>query len=236
MNASGKWAKRSVWLTLTAVLTVGCNPLTVPFLLFHGEPKIPAEYPLRPKDKDEAKHDKKEEITVLVLCHTRPGVTFELAGADRELTSMIAKKLPEVAKESKDEVAVVPAAQVDKFKMANPNWKYMPAVAIGKKLKADYVIEIDLGSVSLYQAGSGSMVYEGRAEVTVDVYDVAAGAGEAKHHYVHPYTYPKTGLIAASDKPPSRFKMEFLEQLAQELVFKHMEHKQGMEIATGRPQ
>jgi hypothetical protein len=86
----------------------------------------------------------------------------------------------------------------------------------------------------VYQPGSGNLVYEGRAEVSVDVYDATKPVGEPKHRYVHPYTYPKTGMIAASDVPLSKFKMMFLDKLAGELVLKHIDHKPSEGIAADR--
>lgn len=232
MTRTGKWAKRGVWLTLAAVLTIGCNPITLPFVLFRPEPKMPAEYPLRPKEGE--LKDKDEELNVLLLCHHNPGIAYEFAGADRELTSMLAKRMEALALESKDTIKVVPPAQVDKFKMANPNWRGLHATAIGKQLEADYVIEIHVGNVNVYQPNSGKQIYEGRAEVTVDVYGVEEGVAEPKHRYILPYTYPKTGMIASSDVPPSRFKQLFLERMALELARKHVDYKAGDGILSER--
>jgi hypothetical protein len=66
------------------------------------------------------------------------------------------------------------------------------------------------------------------------VYSVADGVAEPKHRYVLPYTYPKTGMIASSDVPPSRFKQLFLERLALELARKHVEYKAGDGILSER--
>ena len=232
MTATGKWAKRGVWATLAAVLTIGCNPITLPFVLLRPEPKLPAEYPFRPKEGDLSK--KSEELKVLILCHQSNGMTIEFAGADRELASVLAKRMPQVAKVCDDELTVIPPTQVDKFKMSNPNWRYMHATAIGKQLGADYVMEVHLGNVNVYQPGSGHLIYQGQAEVAVDVYEVAAGETEPKHRYVYPFIYPKTGLIAAGDKPLRAFKMEFFDRLALELVNKHIDHKPSDGIAAER--
>lgn len=232
MNRTGNWAKRGVWLTLAAVLTIGCNPITLPFVLFRPEPKMPAEYPLRPKEGE--KSDKDTEIKVLLLCHHTSGIAYEFAGADRELASMLAKRMTALATECKDNLTVIQPAEVDKFKMSNPNWRYMHATAIGKQLEADYVIETHVGNVNVYQPNSGKQIYEGRAEVAVDVYAVEDGVAEPKHRYVLPYTYPKTGMIASSDVPPSRFKQLFLERLALELARKHVEYKAGDGILSER--
>lgn len=230
MNASAKWASRVVWIALVGVLSIGCSPLQTIAFIFARDDKVPAEYPLRPKEGP--KHDKHELITVLVLADKSNGAIFEFAGADRELSSMLAKRLPEEAKTNDEKITVVSPAQVDKFKMANPTWKTMHPTMIGKKLGADYVLDVSMSHMNIYQPGSANQIYEGRAEVAVDVYDVSAGQGEPKHRYVHPYTYPKTGMIAVGDLPVSRFKMLFLERLALELARKHTDYKVSAGIAS----
>jgi len=232
MSATGKWAKRAVWATFAATLTIGCNPLQTAAFIFHKDDKLPAQYPFRPKDGPT--HDKDVELKILVLSHQRPGLNYEFAGADGELTTMIAKLIPVMAKENKEKLAVIPPAQLATFKTANPNWSKLPAATIGKKLGADYVLEVHLGNVSVYQPGSGNQIYEGRGEVFVDVYDVAAGAGVPLHKTVLQYTYPKTGMIAAGDVPLSRFKQQFLERLAIEISEMHIDHAASDGIAAGR--
>lgn len=230
MDASGKWAKRGVWLTLAAVIAIGCNPITLPFVLLRTEAKIPAQYPLRPKEGP--KHGKDEEIKVLVLASMAPGaVTPEFAGSDRELAAAIAKKLPEVGKANKEVFTVVPPHQLDTFKMQNPNWRGLRAAAIGKKLGADYVIEVTLGGLQMYQPGALNQIYEGKAQVAVEVSDTTAERGEAKYSY--PFTLNHPGFPRPADAmSPSQFKLEFLDKLAQEIVFRHVDHKAAEGIAA----
>lgn len=230
-SKSGRWLKRGVWAALAAVLAVGCNPLTTIGFLLHRDDPLPAPYPLRPKEGEKSKKD--EEVKVLVLCGHSPGVAFEFAGADRELAAMLAKRVPELAKENKDKVAVVPPAEFDKFKAKNPNWRSLDAGKLGKALGADYVMDVTVGNVNLYQPQSGKRVYEGRAEVEVDVYDVtAAPADGPMHKYTHPFVFPKTGMMVVEDVPVSRFKQMFLERLALELARKHIDYKAGVGIAA----
>ncbi|HEX4607072.1 MAG TPA: hypothetical protein VH092_02620 [Urbifossiella sp.] len=223
MDATGKWVKRGVWLTFAAVLTIGCNPITLPFVLLRTEAKIPATYPLRPKEGP--KKDKDEEIKVLILASMAPGsTTLEFAGSERELAAAIAKKLPEVAKASKEEFSVIPMGKLDSFKQSNVNWRSMRAGAIGKRLGADYVIELSLSGLQMYQPGSLSSIYEGKAQVTVEVTDTAETSGEVKYHYVHSFGHP--GFPRAVDSmPQAQFKLEFIEKLSTDIVFKHVDHK-----------
>jgi hypothetical protein len=228
MNRTGKWAKRAVWLTLAAVLSFGCSPLTTIAFLLHKDDKLPAEYPLRPKDKDAPK---KETITVAILSSQQgTGGDPEFARVDRQLAGELAKTLPEFAKPTKQKIEVVPPSKVDQFKSNNRNWRAMRASEIGKKLGADFVLDIALTGITIYQPGSANQIYEGRAEVSVDVYDVNDTTGEPTH-YIHPFVYPKTGFRDATSVPPSRFRMEYVSQLARELALKHVEHPPSTGIA-----
>jgi hypothetical protein len=229
MDATGKWARRGVWLTLAAVLAIGCNPITLPFMLLRSEAKIPAQYPLRPKEGP--KHDRDEEIKVLILASMSPGsATPDFVGSDRELAAAIARKLPEIGKENKEVYTVISPRQVDTFKTQNPGWKTMSAAKIGKKLGADYVIELSLGGLQLYQPGTNNLLYDGQAQVSVELTDTADPTAEPKR-YVHSFRHP--GYPRSADSmPPAQFKLEFMDKLARDLVFYHIEHKAAEGLAA----
>lgn len=228
MNRTGKWAKRAVWLTLAAVLSFGCSPLTTIAFLLHKDDKLPAEYPLKSKDKDAPK---KEKVTVAILTMQHGnGGSLEFAQADRQLASELAKVLPEFAKPTKQQIEVVPPSKVDQFKATNRNWRSMRASEIGKKLGADFVLDISLSNIVIYQPGSANQIYEGRAEVSVDVHDVTDTTGEPMH-YIHPFVYPKTGFRDATSVPLSSFRLQYVGQLARELALKHVEHPPSSGIA-----
>lgn len=235
MNAS-KWAKRAVWATLVTVFAVGCNPLTTIAFIFHRDAKVPAMYPMPPKD-DESTGKKREDVKVAVFCHFAQTMPPDFATADRDLAGLIAKKCPELLKESgsKTKLEFVNPSEVEAFKRANPAWKSMHPTAWGKKLGADYVMEVSLGGMQIYQPRSNNQIYEGRADVTVDVYDVEKPREAPLHNYVHAYTFPK-GMVRSVDAIPnvSQFKQLYLDTLAVELLLKHVEHKPSTDIAADR--
>jgi hypothetical protein len=229
-NQLSKWARRTVWMTFAAVLTIGCNPLSTISFLTQSDPVRPAEYPL--EYKTGPKKDK--EVVVALFISSAPGIGPVFAGSEGKLASDIAKKLPEMAKEAKQKIAVLDPALVNKFKMMNPTWKSMHPSEWAKKLQVDFVLDIHLEKMTLYQPGSLNQLYEGRAEVTVDAFDVEAGAGEPKYSYTLPFSYPHTGILDATTIPQNRFKQDYLEHLASEISMKHAIHKQGSGIADDR--
>jgi hypothetical protein len=226
-NQLGKWAGRAVWFTLAAVFTLGCNPLSTISFLTQSDPTKPAEYPL----VFEKGPKKGKEVVVAVFVSSAPGIGPVFAGSEGKLASDIARKLPEMAKENKQKLVVIDPAQVNQFKMRNPTWKQMHQSEWGKKLNVDFVLDIQLDKMSLYQPGSLNQLYEGSADVTVDVYDVDAGPAEPKYNYVYVFKYPRAGMQDATTIPVTRFKQEYLEHLAAEISMKHVTHKQGSDIA-----
>ncbi len=239
MNRSNarKWACRVVWGTTIAVMAIGCNPLNLAAFMFARDEKMPAPYPLT-FDKEGPKKDK-DEVVVVLLPHLAPGVSREFVTADRELVEKLARVLPELAKENKDKkkIRVISPTQVDKFKMANPHWKQMPAGEIGQKLGADYVLEIELDQMRLYQPNTASeRIYEGRAEISVSIYEIKAEGGDLKDRYPLSFSYPRgIGMVrSASSLSESEFKKGYMEQLAFEIAQMHTDHKPSNSIANGR--
>jgi hypothetical protein len=229
MTRTGKWARRAVWGTLAVVLTIGCNPLATIGFLTYKDPVQPARCPFVPKEG--AKKD--DEITVALFVSQGSGQSFDFAGAEQTIASEMARKIPELAKENKQNVTVIPTSKVNQFKFKNPTWKDMHASAWGKALGVDYVLEVHLDKMSLYQQGSRNQLFEGRAEVSVFMYDVSEGVAEPKS-YVYPYSFPKTGFRDATSIPLGTFKKAFLERLALELAQQHIDHKTRSGIAEDR--
>src|SRR5438309_453888 len=131
-NRTGKWAGRAaVWLTLLGVLAIGCSPLQTAAFIFHRDQKLPAEYPLRPKDKD-----KDKELVVLIMTQFSPGQAYDVfsVGAEKELAARMAQDLLECAKADKQKMVVVPQSKLDVFKSKHPEWKAMRPADIGKML------------------------------------------------------------------------------------------------------
>jgi hypothetical protein len=125
---------------------------------------------------------------------------------------------------------------INKFAMKAPNFVRMHPCEWGWHLGADYVVTVHLDKMSLSETAPGSKtpVYEGRAEVEVDIFDAALGPVQPKYHYVLPFKYSSTELIDAAAIPVNRFKKDFLERLAVEISLKHFRHKVSEEFAQDK--
>lgn len=238
MNRSnaGKWACLAVCVVAVAVFSIGCNPLNLAAFMFARDEKMPAPYPLT-FDKEGPKKDK-EEVVVLLLPHLAPGTPREFVTADRELADKLARALPEMAKENKDKlkVRVISPMQVDKFKMANPQWRQMSAGELGEKLDADFVLEIELSQMRLYQPNTGTeRIYEGRAEISVSIHEVTAEGSVFKDRYPLSFAYPTDRMVrSASAVSASEFKKGYMESLARKIALQHVDSKRGIGVTDGQ--
>jgi hypothetical protein len=221
--------RRASWLaSLFAILSFQSCNTTWQGLVGDDVYKV-VEYPLVFKEGPK----KGKEVVVALYVDTAPGIGPQFADCGETLATDLAKKLPEMARVNKEKLLVLDPALVNTFKIKNPSWKQMPPREWGKMLGADFVLDIQIGKMSLYQPETRNKLYEGQADVTVDVYDVDSGFGDPKFEYILSYKYPR-GLraIDVGSIPQSRFKQDFLEHLATEICNKHVEHKLSSGIAA----
>ena len=198
----------------------GCTPGALGFL-FRGDGKKPPEYPLTPLKN----HDSKE-IRVVVMANSGANMTYEFAGVEREVASQTGKKLVEGTKEEKNPVKIIRPEDVDKFKMQNPTWKIMHPCRVAQQLNADYLIDISITGIGLYQPNSANSLYEGWATADVSVYE--AGTEAFRWQYFHKSTQSQT---PADAMPPGQYKAKLVSRLAYELASRHMKHTEDSRIA-----
>jgi hypothetical protein len=155
---------------------------------------------------------------------TRP----ELSGVDRELARKLAHHLLEGSKANKENIVVVPPTKVEQFKAETPNWHSLDFKEdIGKnKFNADYVIVLEIESMSLYQAGSGNGLYRGKTNVNVSVIDVFDTDGGDPTPHSCPFEYPSEakGQFAVDDMTVSQFREKFIDNCAKRLSWKFTAH------------
>jgi hypothetical protein len=208
-------------LLLTSVLGLGCNVLALPFFLFGPEPTVPPEMrPLAAKEKD-----RKIRVVILTTANsleTRP----ELSGFDRELTRKLTQHLLENSKNNQEKVAVVPPIKVDQFKADTPNWRSLDFKEdIGRHFDADYVIVLEINSVTLFQSGSGNTLYRGKANINVSLINVfdPDEATETKS-FVKEFPTENKGEIAVGDIPANQFREQFIDFVAKHLAWYFTAH------------
>lgn len=188
--------------------TLGCSPGLLGLLLM--DDKAPPEYKLASKDK---------EITVAVACQfATPAITrTELMPSDTELSERLIAALRKRFAENKEKVKLVASSKVRALQQRQGTID--SPIEIGKQLKADYVINLDINHLELYEPASSQMLFRGNTDITVTVYNLMAqNDGEPitwdkSYRREFPNGYP----TPASDTSVIQFRTQFLNRVAEDL-------------------
>jgi hypothetical protein len=194
---------------------VGCSPITTMWWLFQGDGKKAPTYPLEPINKD------RKDVRIVVMAANGPGMTWEFAGVDRDVAVQSAKQIAEGTAKEKIPIKIIRPEDVDRYKTSHPNWRTMELNQIAKELNADYLIDVSITGIGLYQSGAGNIVYQGW--VTADVVVHQSGQSTPKHEYHHNTKMPPS---AGDSMPAAQYKSEVVKRFASELAMRHMKHEE----------
>jgi hypothetical protein len=193
---------RSRWylsVALLAIITVasqgGCTSMlaTVAWVIQGGE--VPPEF-TGLKNKN-----------VAVVC--RPLVELEYSNS--RSAEEIAKQVGKLLEAHVRKVRVVDPRQVAQWTDEH-DWNDFAEV--GKALKADLVLGIDLSEFKLYQ---GQTLYQGKARVVLKVYDVAQNGKVVYERKMPPSVYPPNVAIPTAERPEDQFRQQFIHVLSDEI-------------------
>jgi hypothetical protein len=158
---------------------------------------------------------------VAVVC--RPLVTLQYrnatAGRDlaQQVTMLLQQKVPKIK--------TIDQRKVAKWTDENTWEEY---TEVGKAMKADMVVGIDLEGFSLFQ---GQTLYQGKANATVRVYDCSKG-GKVVFEKILPQTiYPPSTGIPTQDRVEADFRREFVAVLAEQVARNFYAHDPHADVA-----
>jgi len=195
-------------LGAAAALSTGCQASTMAYFLF-PEAKHEADM------KKIASEDKKEVKVVILTYNTDLDSGPELVSADRQIAEMVATKLREMCETNGENVTIVNPHKVEEFKATHPDWRNEPNLAeVGRQFKADYVIYVEIGKLSMYEEGSKQTLYHGQASLSVHLVDVHKPEDAPLPKQIS-FVYPDTrGPVPVEDMQPAEFRQKFLGYLA----------------------
>jgi hypothetical protein len=215
------WSRRWLLAGMVALSTslMACNPLTLTYFLLVGmDPKYDAEFKI-------AGADPKKPVKVVVLTSAPLELRREVQTADRELAMLFSQKLQEGCQRNKEtNVVLASSTLVQKFKDENPGWQSMTLAELGKRLKADYVIDLEINEMTLYEPGSNNTLFLGKTAISVTVVDVHKPDEGAVFTKPYATEYPRSGSRPVSETNPSQFRRAFLTKVASELSWLFTAH------------
>jgi hypothetical protein len=199
-------------LAAALLLMPGCNPIQVLAYFIAPDSIEPPQCPLTVKGKD---------VKVLIIAaHAGPlPPDVALMRSDWDLSARLTRLLEERYKENRDRVKIIPPTQVKTYMNAQPRWRELPPQDIGKHFDADWVINLEIGSISLYEKGSANFFYHGKAEIQVTVTDVHKPVGEGTvFDETYQLEYPKSHPMEKGEMSPQKFREKFIDRIARDLT------------------
>jgi hypothetical protein len=179
---------------LLVMLPGGCGWLSV------------ALYNMNPDDTP-AEFNELQEKRVAVVC--RPVVELQFADSTvpRDLVRQVGERLTKKVKKIK----VVDEREVSEWTDENSWQKF---TEVGKALKADMVVGIELERFSLQQ---GPTLLQGNAAMRVVVYDMQNGGKQVFEKTMPRVLFPPNTPIPSAEKSEAEFRRQFLAVLAEQI-------------------
>lgn len=158
---------------------------------------------------------------VVVMCKPPSSHEYRHAGASRNIAARVSEKL---VKHIKD-IDVVNPREVDNW-VDESDWGDFRELA--QAVHATKVVHIELADFELFK---GKTLYQGRADVTVTVYDMKNRANEVWRTHLGEVLYPVNSGIPAQDKPVQQFEREFVDIVANKIAINFYRHDPNEEFA-----
>lgn len=202
---------------IVAFVGMGCNPLLAPFQLagLFNDPKAPTQFNFYDRA---VQLKKKKDIRIMVLAYRGGSLAPDYYDADRTLATAFIRKLDETFKANKEKVTIVPLTDVEKYKRSHEDWKATPPGEIGKHFSADFVIDMELSELSLYEPGTRD-IFHGHCRIPIAIIDVDKD-GEPFDRFDYDTEYPGSGQSVPLDMETNaqKFKAKFLAKIALDLT------------------
>jgi hypothetical protein len=220
LEAANLWRGAWAGVILVSLLSTGCNFFFVPYYLLMGEAKHAPKCQLA-DDKNKERH-----VKVVILSYAGLETRPEFMRVDREIASLLSQQLQEGFKKNKEKVAIVPTRKVEEFRSNHPDWRSLKPEDIGEHFKADYVIDLSINELRLYEPGSRNTLFRGHAEISLAVLDMKKPGDEPKYREEYSCDFPKTrGPVPVdSNTSAQQFRQAFLTNVARELSWRFTAH------------
>jgi hypothetical protein len=175
----------------------GCNLLLTQLSYWSGGNLIPAEY---------GGLEKQRVAIVCVSDNASYGVGRESEELSRAIGSILKQNVKEIELVRQDEVA----DWIDKN-----DWSEVDYREVGKGVKADRIIAIDLAGFRLYE---GQSLYRGRASITVTVYDLKDEGKEVFRRAMPEIRFPANGVYHSSETSETAFRRSFIKVISEQVA------------------
>ena len=198
-------ARYRVSLTLIALLlltaSTGCVGAVAHALYMWKGITLPAEYTGLKGNR------------VAVVC-----VSSEASFGAGSTASRLARNVSKMIEINGEKVTMIRPDEVADWIDKN-NWDEVDYLEIGRGVNAEKLIAIDLRD---YRLREGATLLQGRASVTITVYDVTRGGDEVFRAHIDDYSFPRNGY-PTTEMSESRFDRIYIGVIAEQIARKFYE-------------
>lgn len=216
---SGRPMVRRSWMwllgaCLSLLLTAGCQQFVILSYLIGGPPSIEPDF-----DKETGQSLKGKENTVAVVCFAPREMLLEFPNIDDEIAAQVAYRLGE------NKITIVKPDYVRAWTDAHPKWEL--AEEIGRQFKANYVVEVELSTFSLYE-GNSTTLFRGRTEADIHVTEVdEGGRGDRIFSKELDFHFPVRVPRSSTEGELLPFKREYISRLSDKIGWMFYESYNG---------
>jgi len=211
--ARWRWA----WVVgacLSLMLMAGCQQFVILGYLLGGPPSIEPDF-----DKETGLSMKEKDKTVAVVCFAPKEMLLEFPSIDDEIAAQLAYRLGE------NKITIIKPDYVRAWIDSHPKWEL--ADEIGKEFKADYVIEIELSTFSLFE-GTSTTLYRGKTEADIHVTEMdESGHGDRIYSKELDFHFPIRVPRSSTEQELLPFKREYISRLSEKIGWMFYESYNG---------
>ena len=206
-SRTGPFDLRTVAVALMAasilVTAGGCGAmLATGMYVIQGGNMVPPEF------------DGLRDQRVVVVCRPPSSNEYRHAGASRAVSQRVSELLVDHVKN----VDVVNPREVDNW-LDESDWGDFKELA--KAVHAEKVVYIEMNDFELFK---GKTLYQGRADVSVTIYDMQNKNRLVWDRHFGEILYPTNSGIPAQDKPEQQFEREFVDIVATRIAEHFYKH------------
>jgi hypothetical protein len=165
---------------------------------------------------------------IAIVVHMPSHNQLEVGHFDRDVNTYLSKKVADYTGRKPN---VILASRVNKWLDENHDWK--TPYEIGRGLKADHIVFVEIRRISFYEREGWTQYFKGTAEMSLGVYRIGSEADEALPIY-GPETvtirYPNTiRPLSSADINVSQFREAFIRHVAERLSWHFVPHPTNVE-------
>jgi hypothetical protein len=183
--------------------------IAVPVLICSGGCAILYQLAYGDGPKIEARYKGLSGRRVAVVCLMNP-TTY----GEGTTSTMVAEQVAQILRDNVEEIDVVRQDDVTDWLDTN-NWEDTDYVEVGRGVKADMVVAIDIDAFSLHKSQT---LLQGHAEVTTTVYDITRDGKEVFRTTDPDFTFPTTHAVPTMTAKTESFRRTFILLLAENIA------------------